>query len=216
MATNHALDDDQVKALVAACLQTRYPERNRLIVLLAADAGLKPSEIVWMPREAVLTDRGVLGDHIDLTAKPGRKLVARKVPIVVRGRLWKAIDSVLANAPGTPLDPLIISERALDGGGATKDPGSASLERMRSSSISYLFFRLCRIARISDEAAARLARRAFITKTARQCRSVPGATLRDVQAMAGHRSLDRLQHMIEIDQQAQRRIVTDLFDGPDG
>jgi hypothetical protein len=34
--------------------------------------------------------------------------------------------------------------------------------------------------------------------------------------MAGHRSLDRLQHMIEIDQQAQRRIVADLFDGPDG
>lgn len=215
MAANGALEDGQIKALVAACLETRYPRRNRLIVLLAADAGLKPSEIAWIPREAVLTDRGVLGDHIDLTSKPGRKLMARKIPMVVRGRLWKAIDSVLTHAPGTPSDPLIISERALDGGGATKDPGSSSLERMRSSSVRYLFYRLCAIARLPEEAAARLARRAFITKAARQCRTIPGATLRDVQAMAGHRSLDRLQHLLESDEQAQRRIVADLFRSPE-
>lgn len=101
------------------------------------------------------------------------------------------------------------------GGGATKDPGSSSLERMRSSSVSYLFYRLCAIARLPEEAAARLARRAFITKAARQCRTIPGATLRDVQAMAGHRSLDRLQHLLESDEQAQRRIVADLFRSPE-
>ncbi len=214
MATNDLLDDRQVKALVAACLETRYPERNRLIVLLATDAGLKPSEIAWMPREAVLTDRGVLGDHIDLAGKPGRKLLARRIPIVVRGRLWKAIDSVLTNAPGTPVDPLIISERALDGGGATKDPGATALERMRSSSISYLFFRLCRIADLPDQAAARLARRTFITTAGRRSRSLPGSSLRDVQAMTGQRSLESLQHLLEVDERAQRRIVEDLFREP--
>lgn len=214
MATNDLLDDRQVKALVAACLETRYPERNRLIVLLATDAGLKPSEIAWMPREAVLTDRGVLGDHIDLAGKPGRKLLARRIPIVARGRLWEAIDSVLTNAPGTPVDPLIISERALDGGGATKDPGATALERMRSSSISYLFFRLCRIADLPDQAAARLARRTFITTAGRRSRSLPGSSLRDVQAMTGQRSLESLQHLLEVDERAQRRIVEDLFREP--
>lgn len=211
MATNGILDDRQVKALVAACLETRYPERNRLVVLLASDAGLKPSEIAWMPREAVLTDRGVLGDHIDLAGKPGRKLLARRIPIVVRGRLWKALDSVLTNAPGTPCDPLIISERALEGGGATKDPGASALERMRSSSISYLFFRLCRIAGLPDQAAARLARRSFITAAGRRARSLPGVSLRDVQAMSGQRSLESVQALVEIDERSQRRIVDDLF-----
>lgn len=212
MKADVLIDERQIKALVAACLETRYPERNRLVVLLASDAGLTPSEIAWLPREAVLTDRGVLGDHIDLLGKPGRRLRARKIPIAVRGRLWNAINSVLTNAPGTPPDPLIISERALDGGGATRDPGSATLERMRPTSITYVFYKLCKIADLPETAAATLARRRFISETARRSRSVPGANLRDVLAMTGQRSLDRLQRLVEADFEAQTRIVGDLLD----
>jgi hypothetical protein len=82
---------------------------------------------------------------------------------------------------------------------------------MRSSSISYLFFRLCRIAGLPDQAAARLARRSFITAAGRRARSLPGVSLRDVQAMSGQRSLESVQALVEIDERSQRRIVDDLF-----
>ncbi len=49
-------------------------------------------------------------------------------------------------------------------------------------------------------------RRTFITKAARNAHKV-GASLRDIQILAGHRSIEVTQGYIEGDSDAQRRLV---------
>ena len=49
-------------------------------------------------------------------------------------------------------------------------------------------------------------RRSFITRAARQLHRV-GGSLRDVQLLAGHRSIQTTQGYIDGDEQAQRRLI---------
>jgi integrase/recombinase XerD len=49
-------------------------------------------------------------------------------------------------------------------------------------------------------------RRTFITETAKKISTV-GGSLRDVQVMAGHKSLNTTQRYIDYDTEAQRRVV---------
>lgn len=204
------LEDWEIRWLLELAKETRYPERNQAIVLLACDAGLSPREIALIRRCNVLTDRGVLGDHIDLIGVPRKRLAARRIPIGHKTRLWWAIHDVLDNAPGIPADPLIISERALEGGGATRSPGAKRLEPMRPSSISYIFWKLFDRAGIQG-ASARSGRATFIVRAGRKLRSA-GASARDIQALAGHRSLETTQRFLEADMEAQSRVIRDLFE----
>jgi integrase len=122
--------------------KTRYPIRNKAIVLLSIEAGLSPNEIASLYRRHVLDEDYLLGEMIDLRHKKSKYLTERCIPFQKKGRLWNSLHSLLENAPATPNDPLIISERACDGGGATKSPGSKELRSMRPSSISYVFYKV--------------------------------------------------------------------------
>lgn len=204
------MEEWEIKALLWAAEKTRYPFRNRLIVLLGTDAGLTCREISLIKRYNVLTDEGVLGDHIDLLGLPSKYLKPRKIPMTFKGRLWWALHDVLKNAPAYPHAPLIISERALDGGKATAHPDGPPLDVMRPSSIGYIFWKLCDKAGIYHHA-GRGARNTFIYKAGKKAREV-GASLRDVQILAGHASLQTTQHLFESTEEARKKIVYDLFD----
>ena len=156
-----------------------------------------------------MTDRGVQGDYIDLNGMPGKYLKDRHIVVGFKSRLWWAIHDVLLNVPAVPADPLIISERAFAGGGATKDPGAHRLTPMRATSIGYIFWKLMEKAGIN--APTNSGRNTFLVKVGRKIRQ-EGASIRDMQEIAGYRSLETTRRFLEWDEKAQERVMRDLFD----
>lgn len=209
-AVKGTLSEREIGKLLAACAQTRYPARNRAIVLLACDAGLTPKEISGLRRFAVQTDDGLVGDHISLAGKKGKYLKPRRIPLAPNGRLKRALIEVLESFPGSPNDPLIVSERALFGDREGDLPGISVYQEMRPTSIGYVLWKLADKAKVSMDG-GRDARRTFIVRAGRTMKQV-GGTARDVQALAGHRSLETTQRLLEADWKAQRRAIRALFD----
>ncbi|EPX83550.1 site-specific integrase [Salipiger mucosus] len=203
------LSDLDVDNMLTVASKTRYPIRNRAIILLGTDAGLTPREMSFLKRYHVYGDDDLLGEAIDLRAKPGVYLTSRVIPMAREGRLWNALHSLLENAPAVPGDPLIISERAVDGGGATKDPGSKPLRAMRRDSISYVYWKIMEKAGIAN-ASALTARATFIVRACRQA-TEDRLSLRSVQEMTGLRSLESVQRLLESSQSDQETIIRDLF-----
>lgn len=203
------LNEDEIDRLLAAAEDTRYPERNRVIVLLACEAGLKAREIAYVRRYNVLTDRGVLGNHIDLSGIKRSQLKARKIPIGYKTRFWWALHDLLDSAPALPRDPLIISERALDGGGATKQPGQNELKPMRPTSIAYIFFKL--FEKTGIDAPTNCGRNTFVVNVGRKV-AQHRATIRDMQEITGYKTVDSIKRFFEYDQQKQEDVWDDLFD----
>ena len=147
------LSEPEVSKLLRATEDTRYPIRNRGIVLLATDAGLTPYEMSYVLRRHLYGDDGLLGTSIDLRGKASKYLRPRRIPMPAKGRLWKSMHSLLENVPAVPDDPLIISERAVKGGRATKTPGREELTAMRPTSISYVFWKMMDKAGINNASA---------------------------------------------------------------
>ncbi len=79
---------------------------------------------------------------------------------------------------------------------------------MRANSIVNWFQTLYRRARVRG-CSSHSGRRTFITQAARQAHKA-GASLRDVQLLAGHQSIETTQGYIDGDTDAQRRLVTGL------
>jgi len=208
-ALEGTLSEREIRKLLAACSETRYPARNKAIVLLATDAGLTPKEIAWLKRFSVQTDDGLVGDYITLAGKKGKRLTPRRIPLAPRGRLKNALIDCLSSFPGTMHDPLIVSERGLEG-----DPdelaGLQVYQEMRPTSIGYVLWKIANRAGVAMDG-GRDARRTFIVKVGREMKKA-GGTARDVQTLAGHRSLESTQRLLEADFAAQTRVIGSLFD----
>jgi len=148
------------------------------------DAGLTPKEISGLRRFSVQTYDGLVGDHISLAGKKGKYLKPRRIPLAPNGRLKRALIEVLESFPGSPNDPLIVSERALFGDREGDLPGISVYQEMRPTSIGYVLWKLADTAKVSMDG-GRDARRTFIVRAGRTMKQV-GGTARDVQALAGH------------------------------
>jgi integrase/recombinase XerD len=133
-----------------------------------------------------------------------------------RGRVGRTIEVRNAIAKyGTgrcvPLHPDLRSAlEALRRKSGTSGPVIRSSRggRMQANSIVNWFiahFRRCGVKGCSSHSG----RRTFITHAARRA-GLLGASLRDVQMLAGHRSIETTQRYIEGDSDAQRRLVRAL------
>ena len=70
------LADDQIDNLLLFAETTRYPLRDRVIVLLSVKAGLRAAEIANLTWEMVLDPHGAIGSLLEL-----RDRVAKKVTV---------------------------------------------------------------------------------------------------------------------------------------
>ena len=205
MAQAKTLSDDELRGVLKACLDTRYPERNRLVVLLSFKAGLRASEIAKIRRWHVQTPNGSLDDyiHLDKTVVKGgmkqrRAGQPRKVPI--SAELREAIIAYWRVCPGSFRDPLVLSERA-ETVPTDNDQPAAMLPR----SIVRLFGQL--YAKVGLYGArSHSGRRTFGTKVARAITKA-GGSLKDVQELLGHADLATTQRYIEGDEEAKRKVV---------
>ncbi len=180
-----SLSDVSDLLVFASC--TRHPFRNRLIVLLAAKAGLRASEIAKLTWDMVLDPTGDIGSVIELRDAAAKNGGGRLIPMHPDLRLTLAAYRSLSTGMG----PVIRSER----GGA-----------MTPLSIVVWFSRAFRNIGLNG-CSSHSGRRTFITRAARLVHKA-GGSLRDVQLLAGHRSIQTTQRYIDGDTDAQRKLIS--------
>lgn len=165
------------------------PPRGRAILMLSLRAGLRAAEIAGLEWEMVMDANGRLGGPLAVPDRIAKKGGGRRVPL--HPELKAALQVLARRGPRT--GPVIVSAR----GG-----------RLRPNSIVNWFVAL--YAEIGAEGcSSHSGRRTFITHAARNAHRA-GASLRDVQLLAGHRSIEVTQAYIEGDTDAQRRLVSIL------
>lgn len=183
------LTNGELLAALRATRKTRYPTRDRAMLLLSAKAGLRAAEIAGLTWPMVLDASGRLADHIALDNSIAKKGSGRLIPIhpLLRNSL-----AALRRQAGSEAS-VISSERG---------------ERMRAGSVVN-WFRAFYASLGLIGCSSHSGRRTFITMAARRV-SKAGGSIRDVQALAGHRSLSHTQRYIEANTKAQRRLVGNL------
>jgi integrase len=171
--------------IFATC--TRHPVRNRVIVLLAAKAGLRAGEIAKLTWDMVLDPTGDISSVIELRDAAAKNGSGRLIPI--HSDLRQAL--VTYRHLSTDIGPVIRSER----GGP-----------MAPLSVVVWFNRAFRNIGLTG-CSSHSGRRTFITRAARLAHKA-GGSLRDVQLLAGHRSIQTTQRYIDGDTDAQRKLVS--------
>jgi integrase/recombinase XerD len=182
------LSVDHVEDLLVFARQTRHPIRNRVLVLLSVKAGLRAGEIANLTWPMVLEPTGEVGRSIELQDRAAKKGSGRVIPI--HPELHEALVKLARLTPG--LDgPVVRSER----GGP-----------MTPVSIVCWFAKAFRAVGL-EGCSSHSGRRTFITRAARLADRA-GGSLRDVQLLAGHRSLLTTQRYIDGDTDVQRKLVS--------
>jgi integrase len=171
--------------IFATC--TRHPVRNRVIVLLTAKAGLRAGEIANLTWDMVLGPTGDISSVIELRDAVAKSGSGRLIP--VHPELGQALTAYRSYSTG--IGPVIRSER----GGP-----------MTPLSIVVWFNRAFRNVGLTG-CSSHSGRRTFITRAARLVHKA-GGSLRDVQLLAGHRSIQTTQRYIDGDTDAQRKLVS--------
>lgn len=181
------LSTDHIDDLLFFAERSRHPLRNRLIVLLSVKAGLRAAEIAKLTWDMVLDPSGEVGATLELQDRIAKKGGGRSVP------LHADLRQALIDARGTcgGRGPVIRSER----GGP-----------MTPLSIVVWFSRAYKVLGF-DGCSSHSGRRTFITRAARMVHKA-GGSLRDVQLLAGHRSIQTTQRYIDGDSDAQRRLIS--------
>jgi integrase len=183
------LSNDHIDDLLAFAETTRQPVRNKLMILLSAKAGLRAGEIANLTWDMVTDPTGAIGATVQLPDRAAKKGGGRVVTL--RDDLRATLMQWCAMTRST--GPIITSER----GGP-----------MRPLSIVVWFANAYRMAGF-DGCSSHSGRRTFITRAARLVHHA-GGSLRDVQLLAGHRSIQTTQRYIDGDSDAQRKLVAML------
>jgi integrase len=178
------LSTNDVNDLLVFATCTRHPFRNRVIVLLAAKAGLRAGEIAKLTWDMVLGPTGEIGSVIELRDAAAKNGSGRLIP--VHPDLCQALAAYRSLSTG--IGPVVRSER-----GGPMTPLSIVVWFNRA-------FRNIGLLGCSSHSG----RRTFITRAARLVHRV-GGSLRDVQLLAGHRSIQTTQRYIDGDTDAQCR-----------
>jgi integrase len=167
---------------------SRHPLRNRVIVLLSAKAGLRAGEIAALTWDMVVDAGGQIGNLIELRDHAAKKGSGRLIPM--HPDLADAL-SVWRQASAGWSGHVVRSER---GGPMT----ALSIVVWFKRAYAYLGLEGC---------SSHSGRRTFITRAARLVHEA-GGSLRDVQLLAGHRSIQTTQRYIDGDTDAQRKLVS--------
>jgi integrase len=182
-------NDSQVRAVLAYLTTTSSPIRNRVIFLLSIKAGMRAKEIAAL-KWSMVTDADGEIDHVialqDIASK-GRS--GGVLPM--NGDLRKALIDLHAAARHNGCDEHVIQTSR------SRHTSAQVIVNTMRDWYQKLGFKGC---------SSHSGRRTFITNAARKISSV-GGSMRDVQALARHSSLAMTQRYIDVDSEAQRKVV---------
>lgn len=180
------LSKSQIKTTLAYLETTRYPVRNQVIFLLSVKAGLRAKEIASLTWDMLTDSEGNLSGELCLRNGATKGNSGRIIPL--NSVLQEKLALLFAQRGRSEF--VITSERS---------------NRMAAVVIGNLF--ACWYRALGFQGcSSHSGRRTFITNAARSISRV-GGSLRDVQALAGHKALSTTQRYIESDVEAQRKVV---------
>jgi integrase/recombinase XerD len=180
------LTKQQLAAALRRARYGRYPDRDRAMVLLSLKAGLRAGEIAKLTWPMVLDSQRRISGYIELHDAAAKKRSGRTIPL--HPQLIRAL-MVLKPQHGAT-GPVIRSERG---------------DALRPGSVVNWFRRLYGDLGF-EGCTSHSGRRTFVTNAARLVFKA-GGSLRDVQQLAGHRSIEQTQAYIEGDSRAKRRLI---------
>lgn len=182
------LEPDDVRLLLKHVVSQRYPERNRVMILLSFKAGLRACEIAGLSWPMVLGSDQKLASHLTIGARIAKGRRGRVVPM--HRELRRALQA-LHRRNGKPLCGHVVrSERG---------------ERLSAASVVNWFAHAYHQLGMTG-CSSHSGRRTFITASARAL-SQTGGSLRDIQELAGHRSLTTTERYIQGNRDAQRKLI---------
>jgi integrase len=181
------LTDANITRLLAHTRLSRHPIRNRVIVLLSTKAGLRAGEIAKITWEMVLEPTGAVSSILELRNNAAKKGSGRRIPL--HDQLRKSLQALRQSSSTT--GPIVESER----GGPMSPDGIANWFARTYNALGL------------GGCSSHSGRRTFITKSARLVHRA-GGSIRDVQMLAGHRSIEVTQRYIDGDTAAQRKLVS--------
>jgi integrase/recombinase XerD len=182
----------QVARVLEEVEHSRYPARDRVMVLLSVNAGLRAIEISKLTWGMILDAGGNVGEVLELRDRASKGgYSGRQVPLC--GALRAALQALKGDDIPDADARVVHSERDLG---------------LSAGAIAVWFFRL--YARLGlHGASSHSGRRTFVTELARSI-VAHGGSLRDVQQLAGHASLATTQRYIEGNSDAKRAAIEAL------
>jgi integrase len=181
------LTRQQVVLALRRARRGRYPRRDRVMILLSVRAGLRAGEIAKLTWPMVLDADRRIADRIELHDSAAKKGSGRTIPL--RRDLRRALQQLRRDTGAE--GAVIHSERGGEG--------------MRPGSVVNWFRALYRELGLNG-CSSHSGRRTFITNAARLVFKA-GGSLRDVQQLAGHRSIEQTQAYIDGSARAKRRLI---------
>lgn len=182
------LTKGQIDAALGSIARTRYPTRNRVILLLSVRAGLRAKEIASLTWAMVTDAEGQIGWSIYLHDNASKGQSGRIIPM--HTELRSALGDLWSASKPSSDDFVIGTERS-------KQTSPQVIVNLFARWYEILGFNGC---------SSHSGRRTFITNAARKISTVDGS-LRDVQILAGHSNLRTTQRYIEPNAMAQTKIV---------
>ena len=180
------LSAGMVGAMLRCVCGNRRVLRDRVIILLSVKAGLRASEIAHLRWSMLLNARGKISNLIELHDSVAKYGSGRTIPI------HKDLKKLLLRLHKLRGDSGFVVE---------SERGSG----MRPSSIVNFFQKLYQTLGY-EGCSSHSGRRSFVTYAARNIHLV-GGSLKDVQQLAGHRSLETTQAYIEGDSNIKRKLI---------
>jgi len=192
------LSKKQVEMVAQYLRGRRSGVRNLVVFLLSVKSGLRAKEIASLKWSMVMNSAGEVGDIISLTNDASKGKSGRVVPLHpdVKVALVLLYDDALSVSSAIPCEERLSDEYVIR---------TERADRTSAQVIVNMFsgwYRELGLVGCSSHSG----RRTFITETAKRVSTV-GGSLRDVQVMAGHKSLNTTQRYIDYDTDAQRRVV---------
>jgi len=163
------------------------PHRALAMFLLSVRAGLRAAEIAGLEWSMVLDASGRIADVMNLEDRIAKKKSGRQIPI--HRDLRAALQTLLRHSSGE--GPVIRSKS----GGQMKPRSVVNWFRVLYGDLT---LRGC---------SSHSGRRTFITRAARVVHRA-GGSLRDVQLLAGHRSIAVTQRYIEGGSDIQKKLIS--------
>ena len=169
---------------------TRYAMRDQVMFLLSIKAGLRAKEISSLTWGMVTDASGRVGDTLQLPDNSSKGKSGRTIPL--NKQLKEALRDLYHSYPQAPDHDqhIVFSERGT---------------KMIPCNISHWFKKVFKALRL-EGCSSHSGRRTFVTNAAKNIIGA-GGSLRDVQQLAGHTSLQMTQSYIEGDNEAKRKVV---------
>jgi len=187
------LNKNQIKMVGEYLLSNRYGLRDQTIFYFSVKCGLRSKEISHLKWWMVMDSDGSVGNYLNLPNSSSKGRSGRVVPL--NKDLKKNLEMMLdENRRLSDFDPqtsfIVRTERS-------NSTSPQSIVNMFQRWYGDLGLIGC---------SSHSGRRTFITETSKKISTV-GGSLRDIQMMVGHSSLQTTQRYIESDSECQRKVV---------